>query len=74
MTIKEAQNECKIRFSIGCEFISAGRISTIPQILIQDEKVYTTNKNLIMLIEQNQKWHGFSQYFKDQFSKYYLES
>ena len=39
-----------------------------------EEKVYTTNKNLIMLIEQNQKWHGFSQYFKDQFSKYYLES
>jgi hypothetical protein len=38
------------------------------------EKVYTTNKNLIILIEQNQKWHGFSQYFKEQFSKYYLES
>jgi hypothetical protein len=40
----------------------------------EKEKVYSTNKNLIMLIEQNQKWHGFSQYFKEQFSKYYLES
>jgi hypothetical protein len=40
----------------------------------EKEKVYTINKNLITLIEKNQKWYGFSQYFKDQFSKYYLES
>ena len=37
-------------------------------------KVYNTNKNLSTLIETQEKWHGFSQYFKDQFSKYYLES
>jgi hypothetical protein len=40
----------------------------------EKEKVYTINKNLITLIEKNQKWYGFSQYFKNQFSKYYLES
>jgi hypothetical protein len=38
------------------------------------EKIYKTNKGLILLIENEQKWHGFSQYFKEQFSKYYLES
>jgi hypothetical protein len=36
------------------------------------EKVYNTNKNLISLIEQKQKWYGFSQYFKEDFSKYYV--
>ena len=38
------------------------------------ETVYKANKSSATLIEQNQKWHGFPQYFKDQFSKYYLES
>jgi len=37
-------------------------------------KVYNTNKNLSTLIETQQKWHGFSQYFKDKYLKYYLES
>ena len=36
------------------------------------EKVYNTNKNLISLIEQKQKWYGFSQYLKEDFSKYYV--
>jgi hypothetical protein len=38
------------------------------------EKIYNTNKNLVNLIETQDKWYGFSQYFKNNFSKYYLES
>jgi hypothetical protein len=40
----------------------------------EKEKVFNTNKNLVSLIEQQDKWYGFSKYFKDQFLKYYLES
>ena len=38
------------------------------------EQTYKTNKNLISLIEQKEKWYGFSQYFKEDYLKYYLES
>jgi hypothetical protein len=34
------------------------------------EKVYTTNRNLTLLLEQQQQWYGFSQYLKEDFSKY----
>jgi hypothetical protein len=57
---------------IAWDLYSAQLISW--QIQGTKETVYKANKNSTALIEQNQKWHGFSQYFKDQFSKYYLES
>jgi hypothetical protein len=38
------------------------------------ETVFNTNKTSVFKIEQNQKWHGFSQYFKENYSKYYLGS
>jgi hypothetical protein len=47
-------------------------IDTLWYIKGNREKVYNTNKNLISLIEQKQKWYGFSQYFKEDFSKYYV--
>lgn len=37
-------------------------------------QTYNANKNNITLIEQRDKWYGFTQYFKDRFLKYYLES
>jgi hypothetical protein len=47
-------------------------ISTLWYIKGEREKVYTTNKSLIKLIEDNQKWPGFTQYFKEDFSKYFV--
>ena len=47
-------------------------VSTLWYIKGEREKVYTTNKSLIKLIEDNQKWHGFTQYFKEDFSKYFV--
>jgi hypothetical protein len=38
------------------------------------EQVYNSNKGSVQSIEQNLLWYGFSQYFKNDFSKYYLES
>lgn len=38
------------------------------------DNVAKTNKGLINLIEQQQNWYGFSQYLKDQYLKYYLDS
>jgi len=38
------------------------------------EQIYKANKGLISLIEQQQKWYGFTQFFQDKFLKYYLES
>jgi len=35
-------------------------------------KVYKTNKNIVTLTEQQNKWYGFTQWFKDKFLKYYL--
>jgi len=37
-------------------------------------QTYNANKNNVSLIEQRDKWYGFTQYFKDRFLKYYLES
>ena len=36
------------------------------------EQVYNSNKGSVQSIEQNNLWYGFSQYFKNDFSKYYL--
>jgi hypothetical protein len=47
-------------------------ISTLWYIKGDRGKVYTTNKNLIKLIEDSQKWPGFTQYFKEDFSKYFV--
>jgi hypothetical protein len=38
----------------------------------EKDKTYTTNKNMVMLVEKNQNWYGFNQYFKDNYLKYYL--
>jgi hypothetical protein len=57
---------------IAWDLYSAQLISW--QIKGTKETVYKANKSSAALIEKNQKWYGFSQYFKDQFSKYYLES
>ena len=38
------------------------------------ENVFNTNKSSVFKIEQNQRWNGFSQYFKENYSKYYLGS
>jgi hypothetical protein len=37
----------------------------------EKEKVFQTNKGLVNLIERQNKWYGFSQYFKDNYTKYY---
>jgi len=36
------------------------------------ETVFNTNKSSVFKIEQNQRWYGFSQYFKENYSKYHL--
>jgi len=36
-----------------------------------EEKTYNINKNIVNLAEQNNKWYGFTQWFKDKFLKYY---
>lgn len=36
------------------------------------DTVAKANKGLVSLIETQQKWYGFPQYFKDQYLKYYL--
>jgi hypothetical protein len=46
--------------------------SLLWQIKGNKEQTYITNKNMAKLIEQNQKWYGFTQYFKEDFLKYYL--
>jgi hypothetical protein len=38
------------------------------------ETVFNTNKTSVFKIEQNQKWNGFSQYFKENYLKYYESS
>jgi len=35
------------------------------------ENVFNTNKSSVFKIEQNQRWNGFSQYFKENYLKYY---
>ena len=39
-----------------------------------EEKTYNINKNMVNLVERNNKWYGFTQWFKDKFLKYYLAS
>jgi hypothetical protein len=35
-------------------------------------EIYNVNKNTIMLSEQINKWYGFSQYLKEDYSKYFV--
>jgi hypothetical protein len=35
------------------------------------EKIYNLNKSIVHMVEVEEKWHGFSQYFKQNFSKYF---
>ena len=44
------------------------------QIRGNKEQTYIVNRNMTILLEQNQKWYGFPQYFKEDFLKYYLGS
>jgi hypothetical protein len=47
-------------------------ISTLWYITGDKTVVAKANKGLVNLIETQQKWYSFSQYFKDQYLKYYL--
>ena len=47
-------------------------ISTLWYITGDKTTVAKANKGLVNLIETQQKWYGFPQYFKDQYLKYYL--
>jgi hypothetical protein len=49
-------------------------ITTLWYLTGDKNTVAKANKGLIDLIEQNQKWYGFSHYLKDNFTQYYLES
>ena len=49
-------------------------LQVIWQIKGDKTQTYNANKNNITLIEQKNKWYGFTKYFKDNFLKYYLES
>jgi hypothetical protein len=49
-------------------------ITTLWYLTGDKNTVAKANKGLVNLIEQNQKWYGFSQYFKGDFTQYYLES
>jgi hypothetical protein len=44
------------------------------QIKGNKEQVYNSNKGTVISIEQNLSWTGFTQYFKENYLKYYLES
>jgi len=35
------------------------------------DQTYLTNKNIVTLVENREKWYGFTQWFKDNFLKYY---
>ena len=58
----------------GIAFDLYSSLSTLWYLKGDKEKIYQANKGLIRLIEQNQKWYGFSQFFKEDYLKYYLES
>jgi hypothetical protein len=49
-------------------------ISTLWYIKGNKEQTFKANKGLVTLIEEKQKWYGFTQWFKDRFLQYYLES
>jgi len=36
------------------------------------QTTFDTNKNIITLIERNQKWYGFTNYFQDRFLQYHI--
>jgi hypothetical protein len=37
-------------------------------------QAFTSNKGSVSIIEQQRNWYGFTQWFKDKFLQYYLES
>ena len=37
----------------------------------EQTQTYTTNKNIVILVEEKNKWYGFTQWFKDDFLKFY---
>jgi len=40
----------------------------------EQEQVFLVNKKIVALAEKQNKWYGFSQWFRDNFLKYYLAS
>ena len=47
-------------------------ISTPWTITGDKQSTFNTNKNIITLIERNQKWYGFTSYFRDRFLQYHI--
>jgi hypothetical protein len=47
-------------------------LTTVWYIKGNKETTYKANKGLISVIEQRQKWYGFSKYLKEDYLKYYL--
>ena len=64
---KLASNDSKIASDLYTPISTPWTITGAPQ------SVFNTNKSIITLIERNQKWYGFTNYFQDKFSEYYLE-
>tara|TARA_R110002126_G_scaffold22714_5_gene80598 strand:- start:16 stop:669 length:654 start_codon:yes stop_codon:yes gene_type:complete len=47
-------------------------ITVIWSLTGEQDKVFLTNKNIVSLAERDNKWYGFTQWFRDNFLKYYL--
>jgi len=47
-------------------------LTTLWYIKGNKETTYKANKGLVSVIEQRQKWYGFSKYLKEDFLKYYV--
>tara|TARA_R110002020_G_scaffold136857_3_gene305500 strand:- start:11706 stop:12326 length:621 start_codon:yes stop_codon:yes gene_type:complete len=64
---KLSNNDPQILFDLYTPISTPWSLTGTPQ------SVFNTNKNIITLIERNKKWYGFTNYFQDKFSEYYLE-
>ena len=49
-------------------------ISLLWGLIGKEEQVYQSNKKIVELAERKNNWYGFTSYFKQEFSKYYLDS
>ena len=82
----EATGSCSVRITLEWDdktnidgvslnsFEIGGKVWTRRGTKGDKTQTYNANKNNITLIEQRNKWYGFTKYFKDNFLKYYLES
>ena len=70
---KETHDQLKSReLNIAWDLYSP--ITVIWTLTGEQEQVFLTNKKIVALAEKRNKWYGFSQWFKDNFLKYYLAS